>query len=812
MIKYFALISVFLCSCQQNLPKDEENKAAPSVTRYRPIVQVVDRALFVQNSELDNGDGSIGKPYKSIAHAIQKASDGTTIYLREGRYTELLQVKNSDKKIKLAAYPGEKVTIDGTRKISTQWELYKNNIYRTQVDQDIWQVFVDNQYSYLARWPNASFEDGKIWRMTQGMRSLNGGYKSSVPTGKSRLGLAYDDSFKSHSKNGFNEGDSRYSNVNPSASLADSGIDFTNGIAVLNIGHWLTWARPITEHKAGSDHFSYESKGIKLRELQQHSAYYIYGLAALDRINEWWYDKDSKFLYYQAKNKQSLDQLNFSVRKNDFMLELTNTKNISFENINFFAAGYNIRFSENIRFENCRFDYLSENKYVLGKLDWFSAFNGNSNNKASAFFGGSQNQIINCTFSRSNAPLMFRSEEMLIQNCLFKDIEWDVNTNGGTGSVMIGKGSSIRHCTLSKTGNSEGIRAIEDSCTIQYNRIFDAGNLQHDGSGINVGTKVQKGAMVSHNWVHDCNRQGVRFDYHGMDVFQKDGSVYGDGLYAFNVIWNTQPSQVKGDRHLIFNNTIISCNYFPDPNNEPFNFSIQGFKAMHGIMGNKHSIIRNNLANISHRSWDLRLIDKREENYKNGIRLFKDLNYNVLPGQHDHNMREAGAAYKYLRDPQNLDFRPQINSPLISAGQNIAPTENPSQYTHVDTFKELKNGMDIGAYQSQSQQYWIPGYKALQTSQAIPLDHGVIHNLKVDLMFLEAYKASSHKVYFGASPDKLKLITELKNSNICPSPQLQSGQKYFWRVDAIYPDGLSTGETWSFTVKEVAKPSSSDRK
>ncbi|MDD7984598.1 right-handed parallel beta-helix repeat-containing protein [Lentisphaera marina] len=799
MIKFFPLLIALFCSCHQS-PKNKETYA-PSPTTYKPLPKLTEQAIYVKLHTDANGDGSIEKPYSSIATAIEKSPEGSTIYLREGKYQELIQVKNSDKKITIAAYPGEKVIIDGTKELSPQWKHYKNNIYRTPVESPVWQLFVNEQYSYLARWPNATFENGKIWRMTQGMRSLNGGYKSGQATGKSRLGLAYDDSFKSHDKNGFNEGDSRYSESDSTLSLADSGLDFTNSIAVLNIGHWLTWARPITKHKVGSDHFSYNSQGISLPELHQHTAYYIYGLAALDQNNEWWYDKDKKFLYYKAKDKQSLDQLKFTTRKVDFMLELSNVKNISFENIDFFAAGYNVKSCENIQFKNCRFDYLSDNKYVLGKFDWFTAFNGNTNNQMSSFFGGKNNQIINCIFSRCNAPIIFRSENTLVENCLFEDIEWDVNTNGGSGSVMIGKGSTIRHCTLSKTGNSEGIRALEDSCTIQYNRVFDAGNLQHDGSGINVGTKVQKGAIVSHNWVHDCNRQGVRFDYHGMNVFQKDGSVYGDGLYAFNVIWNTQPSQVKGDRHLIFNNTIVSCNYFPDPSNEPFNFSIQGFKAMHGIMGNEHSIIRNNLANISHRSWDLRIIERRTENYKNGVRLFKDLNYNVLPGVHDHNMKEAGAAYKYLRDPQNLDFRPQLKSPLIAVGKNILAQENPSKYTSLNTFKELQKTMDIGAYQSQSTKYWIPGYKSLKSSQAIPLDQGEVTSLKVDLMFLEAYQASSHKVYFGTSPTKLKLIRELSASNICPSPLLQAGQKYFWRVDAIYPDGISSGPTWSFSVK-----------
>ena len=159
-------------------------------------------------------------------------------------------------------------------------------------------------------------------------------------------------------------------------------------------------------------------------------------------------------------------------------------------------------------------------------------------------FRGRENKVINCIYSRSNAPIIFDSEQMSIYNCLFEDIEWDVNTNGASGSVMIGKGGSIVHSTLRRTGNSEGIRAFSEGTKSAYNRVYDAGNLQHDGSGINVGTRVQKGTYVTHNWVHDSNRQGVRFDYHGMNFFPDDGSVYGDGQFAFNVMeYAAEPSK-----------------------------------------------------------------------------------------------------------------------------------------------------------------------------------------------------------------------------------------------------------------------------
>ena len=46
----------------------------------------------------------------------------------------------------------------------------------------------------------------------------------------------------------------------------------------------------------------------------------------------------------------------------------------------------------------------------------------------------------------------------MVENCLFSDIEWEVNSNGGSGAVMIGKDGIFRRNTITRCGNSEGLR------------------------------------------------------------------------------------------------------------------------------------------------------------------------------------------------------------------------------------------------------------------------------------------------------------------------------------------------------------------
>ena len=377
--------------------------------------------------------------------------------------------------------------------------------------------------------------------------------------GKTRFGHLYDDRFHKPDSNGFREGDSRFM-IDPTItfedqppSLASTGKDFTGAYAVLNIGHWLTWTRPIIEHEAGSDNFHYCTNNFFARHSRfnnvehKFSSYHIIGLAALDQANEFWYDKETNIVYYKPPSFMNPNQMEISGRVRDFGVDLNTCSNIQIENIRFVGAGFWVNACDGVVIENCQFDYPAAPKFILGELDWYTNFNSSrSQNKMSSFYEGHSNAFINNVVRYSNAPIAFESEGMRVENCLFSDIEWQLNSNGGSGSVMIGKNGIFRRNTLTRAGNSEGLRAIDNGAVVELNHVYDVSNLQHDGSGINVGTRSQRNTRVAFNWVHDTNRQGVRFDYHGMGVYRKDGKIYGDGVYQNNVTWNARGNEIKG--------------------------------------------------------------------------------------------------------------------------------------------------------------------------------------------------------------------------------------------------------------------------
>ena len=142
---------------------------------------------FSNISSCTNGpDGTTSCPYPTIRSALDNVTSGDHVYIRQGRYTELLNIRlfnvdqnkgqdledaflKEEEKIVIEAYENEEVIIDGTVALndnSSNWEQYSHqldngttiNIYKTVINFDnitreimkpvdnITQVFVNGRY------------------------------------------------------------------------------------------------------------------------------------------------------------------------------------------------------------------------------------------------------------------------------------------------------------------------------------------------------------------------------------------------------------------------------------------------------------------------------------------------------------------------------------------------------------------------------------------------------------------------------------------------------------------------------------------
>ena len=120
-------------------------------------------------SKLGNNDnsGTVSSPFKTIQKAADMVEAGDIVNIMSGVYHETISLDNvsgvDGSPIIFRSYDLDRVVIDGTVPISPNWEVYSNSIWKTNIDFDIWQLFIDRKEQVMARWPNANFDDGSIW-------------------------------------------------------------------------------------------------------------------------------------------------------------------------------------------------------------------------------------------------------------------------------------------------------------------------------------------------------------------------------------------------------------------------------------------------------------------------------------------------------------------------------------------------------------------------------------------------------------------------------------------------------------------------
>ena len=105
--------------------------------------------------------------------AVAELTPGDVCTIRGGVYNEEVTISGlkgtKENPIVFRSYPGEIVTFDGTctAPITSSWEKYKDDIYVTTLEEDIWQLFVDGEMQINARWPNTFWYDYSVFDYTK---------------------------------------------------------------------------------------------------------------------------------------------------------------------------------------------------------------------------------------------------------------------------------------------------------------------------------------------------------------------------------------------------------------------------------------------------------------------------------------------------------------------------------------------------------------------------------------------------------------------------------------------------------------------
>ena len=193
--------------------------------------QVLGKVFYVSKSQ-ENGkrsfnnkqfDGTLMKIQDCIEN-LQKPGDECVI--QPGTYHESVTIANKhgtrESPIIIRGGPDGVTKLDGTVRLTPEkWEKMPNGVYKAFTRPlNITQLFIDEEMMTNARWPNALWSDKTVFDNKYWAKSSK----------ESTRGLMIDG------------GEHK---------LADSGINATSAMAVLNVGSYCTFTRKVLSHNKG---------------------------------------------------------------------------------------------------------------------------------------------------------------------------------------------------------------------------------------------------------------------------------------------------------------------------------------------------------------------------------------------------------------------------------------------------------------------------------------------------------------------------------------------------------------------------------
>ncbi len=563
------------------------------------------------------------------------------------------------------------------------------------------------------------------------------------------------------------------------AALAATGIDWTGALAVLNIeAQFWTWTSEVTSHSTGSDHFSYRTDnlaGIRSNLNFNDDSYYLTGnLEALDVPGEWYFDPENGYLYVYRPGGGPPQAGELKLKRSDYGITAGTKNYIRLSGLDFFACTFRFDNCDHCVIEKCNLNYPAYSREIPERI-----VSGGS--APSTLIKGSHNVIRECHIAYSSGNgLQVKGSYNLVENNLVHDVCWSGTldykaiSSDNSGSNTLSH-NNIRMNTVYNGGNSLlGFSGPYD--IVELNHVYRGGLLCKDVSLIYTVLPRCEHSQVRKNWVHNVHPPHIALGIRGDDKTRRL-NVYR------NVVWDIgwEGILVKGDENRIYNNTTFDC----DRAGIYLQTGLEPSKPWHDhipeVMANENSFTYNNLV---------------ENMYGN--------RFEPKPPSGDvSNNREEPGYFGLLVNRVAYDFRPRLASGLVNGGDFVPGVSDPTSI-----------GLpDIGAYEYSDTCYWIPGHRSARASFPIPANHSQVASDIIDLMWKEAYGASSHDVYFGTSRTAIRdadrqsaeFAGNLYNNIFIP-PDLAKDSTYFWRVDAVYNDSTVKGEVWDFTVLSNDRP------
>lgn len=579
------------------------------------------KTIYVATNGNDANNGTINSPYKTLNKAISVLTAGDVCIIRGGLYQEPFVISkngNSSNYITIKAMDGENVDIRATKKINN-WQLYKNDIYKTTVNMSIASrfraVYHNEEFMDLARWPNNV--DNNRW--TVDCHPVSGGGSGNYIT---TSGI-------------------------PNINWANGGLMY-----YLGAHSGTSWTRPVISNT--TSRINHEQVNINKWPFNTHNAetwrnnlgnergqFYLFNkLEALDYYREWYYNAATSTLYLKTSNgaKPVDNSVEYAVSK--FVAEIKGDY-IKLEGLNFFGGSVKIHNNaDNNIILNCNIVHGSEG---YDDLTNESAQVG----EAALEILGANTIVKGNTINHSSASGITVVNWSGAHNCVIEqNTISNIDYNGIHASPIRSSANYLKVLknTIYNTGR-DGLYVAGSNCEVAYNDVSASQKINSD-SGIfyTVGNSSFKNNEIHHNWFHDATAPS--YSHHQNDPGKAAG-IYLDNnskgyIVHHNVVWNVSWSAYQVN----WNN--INLNFY---HNTIWNAERAMDSWVNGYNQSNNKIY-NNYSNVT--EWFT----------GNGSHEF-DIRDNVI------------TTLSTLKDPNNQDFMPLANSAVVDRGRVISGFTKP---------------------------------------------------------------------------------------------------------------------------------------
>jgi len=573
--------------------------------------------IYISPKGNDAGNGTQIKPFASIGRAIsetRKISGPVVIYLLEGRYYLNKPVvftpedaRKENETLTITAYKKQKVVVSGGALLKNlNWKKYKNGIWQTTLHQDLIfdELFVNGQLQRMARYPNfdstarflgGTAADAVSKEKAAGWRSPAGGY-----------------------------------------------------VHALHRSEWGDFHYLITG-KNDQNELALEGGWQNNRRMGMHEKYrFVENIfEELDSVNEWFYDKKTRTLFYYPPDDTDIKTARFETPQIAHLFEFRGSEKNPVSNITL----------EGLTLTHTLRTFM-QNKEPLLRSDW-TIYRGG----AVLYEGAVDCAIKNCILSNLGGNAIFfnnfnRHDE--VSGCLISKI-------GASAVCFVGDPNAVRSPSfeynqfvpLAQIDREPGPKTnnYPAECKLFDNLMFDLGLVEKQSAGVEL--SMCQSITVSHNSIYDVPRAGINVSE----------GTWGGHVIEYNDVFNTVKE--SGD-HGSFNSW--GRDRYWHPNKKILDSIVETNFDLALLDVVKPIIIRNNRMRCDH-GWDIDL-DDGSSNYiiynnlclNGGIKLREGVNRIV---ENNIIINNSFHPHVWFRNSNDIFRRNIVSSPYMPIGISV---------------------------------------------------------------------------------------------------------------------------------------------